>query len=164
MVVTLDVLKLSGWLNADAPLNIWPMFVTLDVSKLSDWLNADAPCRESKGGHTVRYEVWAWRWEGVGDRDARSAQGSARLPFGSMAREGAHVEHIAHGCDAGGVEAQRLVERRRTLPRVARRACGAVRGSGREAGGGGHRTTAAHAACRGGRDCRLVAGRGEERT
>eukprot|EP00964_Phaeocystis_antarctica_P046652 scaffold26979_cov53-Phaeocystis_antarctica.AAC.3 len=30
------------------------MVVTLDVSKLSGWLNADACCRESKGGHTVR--------------------------------------------------------------------------------------------------------------
>ena len=30
------------------------LFVTLDVSKLSGWLNADAYCRESKGGHTVR--------------------------------------------------------------------------------------------------------------
>ena len=29
------------------------MFVTLEVSKLSGWLNADAPCREPKGGHTV---------------------------------------------------------------------------------------------------------------
>ena len=26
--------------------------VTLEVSKLSGWLNADASCRESKGGHT----------------------------------------------------------------------------------------------------------------
>ena len=33
------------------------MVVTLDVSKLSGWLNADAPCRESKGGHTVQGEV-----------------------------------------------------------------------------------------------------------
>ena len=32
------------------------MFVTLDVSKLSDWLNADARCRESKGGRTMRGE------------------------------------------------------------------------------------------------------------
>eukprot|EP00964_Phaeocystis_antarctica_P065037 scaffold39175_cov43-Phaeocystis_antarctica.AAC.3 len=30
------------------------MAVTLEVSKLSGWLNADASCRESKGGHTVR--------------------------------------------------------------------------------------------------------------
>ena len=42
MVVTLEVSKLSGWLNADAPLNMSPMFVTLEVSKLSGWLNADA--------------------------------------------------------------------------------------------------------------------------
>ena len=28
----------------------------------------------------------------------------------------AHVEHAVHGCDAGRVEAQRLVERRRALP------------------------------------------------
>ena len=33
------------------------MFVTLEVSKLSGWLNADAPCRESKGGHAVRDDV-----------------------------------------------------------------------------------------------------------
>ena len=37
--------------------NIQRMSVTLDVSKLSGWLNADAPCRESKGGHAVRMEV-----------------------------------------------------------------------------------------------------------
>ena len=71
MSVTLDVSKLSGWLNADAPcrverrehvmqgeaatgvmrareertLNIWDMSLTLDVLKLSDWLNTDARCR-----------------------------------------------------------------------------------------------------------------------
>ena len=32
------------------------MVVTLEVSKLSGWLNADAYCRESKGGH-VRCET-----------------------------------------------------------------------------------------------------------
>ena len=31
--------------------------MTLEVSKLSGWLNADADCRESEGGHTVRGEV-----------------------------------------------------------------------------------------------------------
>ena len=35
------------------------MFVTLEVSKLSGWLNAYAPCRESKGGHTMRGELRA---------------------------------------------------------------------------------------------------------
>eukprot|EP00964_Phaeocystis_antarctica_P045211 scaffold26016_cov65-Phaeocystis_antarctica.AAC.2 len=56
MFVTLEVSKLSGWLNADAPWNIAYMVVTLKVSKLSGWLNADACCRESNGGHTVRGE------------------------------------------------------------------------------------------------------------
>ena len=37
------------------------------------------------------------------------------------ARGGAHVEHVAHVCDAGCVEARRLVERRR-LPSIERRA------------------------------------------
>ena len=41
--MTLEVSKLSGWLNAPAPRNMWPMFVTLEVSKLSGWPNADAP-------------------------------------------------------------------------------------------------------------------------
>ena len=34
------------------------MFVTLEVSKLSGWLNADALCRESEEGHAVRGEVY----------------------------------------------------------------------------------------------------------
>ena len=42
------------------------MSVTLDVSKLSGWLNADAPCRESKGGHTMLGNVWAGRREAAG--------------------------------------------------------------------------------------------------
>ena len=37
--------------------NMPPMLVTLEVSKLSGWLNADAPCQVSKGGHAVRDEV-----------------------------------------------------------------------------------------------------------
>ena len=35
--------------RAERTLNIKIMFVTLDVSKLSGWLNADAPCRVEKG-------------------------------------------------------------------------------------------------------------------
>ena len=37
--------------------NIWYMVVTLEVSKLSGLLNAEAYCRESKGGNAVRSEV-----------------------------------------------------------------------------------------------------------
>ena len=32
--------------------------MTLEVSKLSGWLNALVYCRESNRGHTVRGEVW----------------------------------------------------------------------------------------------------------
>ena len=60
-------------------MNIWLMVVTLEVSKFSGWLNADALCRESKGGHTVRDDVRAGRREAAGDRGARSVQGRARL-------------------------------------------------------------------------------------
>jgi len=74
--------------------NMLLMYLTLDVSKLSCWLNADASCREPKGG--VR-------------------------------------------CGA------------RCGPRCGPR-------------DGGQRATVAQAACRGGPDCRLQAGNGEERT
>eukprot|EP00964_Phaeocystis_antarctica_P149893 scaffold117165_cov54-Phaeocystis_antarctica.AAC.2 len=113
------------------------MSVTLDVSKLSGWLNADAPCRETKEGRAMRGEVQTGRPEVAGDRGARNVQGRARLQIGSRAQEGAHPEHEGHGCDAGGVEAQRLVERRRVLQRVETRAYDAGRGADREAGGGG---------------------------
>ena len=39
-----------------------------------------------------------------------------------------------------------------------------MRGEGASREAGGRRTTAAHAACRGGLDCRLGPGHGEERT
>ena len=93
------------------------MVVTLEVSKLSGWLNADAPCRESNGGHAVHEgEVRPGRQEAAGDRGASGVQGRARVQIGSRIREGAHVENVAHVRDAGGVEAQRLVEGVRALP------------------------------------------------
>ena len=47
MSVTLDVLKLSGWLNADAPLNMPRMEGTLEVSTLSGWLNGGEAGRDA---------------------------------------------------------------------------------------------------------------------
>ena len=41
--------------------NMANMSVTLEVSKLSGWLNALAYCRESKEGHVVPGEVYADR-------------------------------------------------------------------------------------------------------
>ena len=60
-------------------LNMPFMFVTLDVSKLSGWLNVDASCQTSKGGHTTRCEVRAERRQAAGDRGASSVQGRAWL-------------------------------------------------------------------------------------
>ena len=47
------------------------MLVTLDVSKLSGWLNAVAPCRVEREGHAMRGEVRAGRREGVGRRQRK---------------------------------------------------------------------------------------------
>ena len=141
-------------------LNMYRIIVTPEVSKLSGWLNAYARCRESKGGHAVRRKVYplAGAREAAGDRGARSVQARARLQIRGKARGGAHPEHVVHVRDAGGVEAQRLVERRRLLPRVERRAYAVARQAG------GQRVTAVHAVCRRGLNCRFGAGHGEERT
>ena len=37
--------KAAGRARAERTPNMFHMFVTLDVSRLSGWLNADAPCR-----------------------------------------------------------------------------------------------------------------------
>jgi len=56
--------------------------------------------------------------------------------LGAKGTRGAHVEHVAHVRDAGGVKAQRLVEVRRALPsRREGMRCGGERGGSREAGG-----------------------------
>ena len=116
------------------------MSVTLEVSTLSGWLNADASCRES-----IRRACGAGRGIRVGgqqavdDRGARSVQERAQLQVGGRALGGAHDEHAAHVCDAGGVEAQRLVELPRILPRAGRRRTmrGEVRAEVRAGGAGG---------------------------
>jgi len=55
--------------------------------------------------------------------------------LGAKGTRGAHGEHVAHGRDAGGVKAQRLVEGPRALPsRREGMRCGG-RGASREAGG-----------------------------
>ena len=38
----------EGRARAERTVNMYRMFVTLDVSKLSGWLNADAHCRVAK--------------------------------------------------------------------------------------------------------------------
>eukprot|EP00964_Phaeocystis_antarctica_P047609 scaffold27545_cov52-Phaeocystis_antarctica.AAC.1 len=75
------------------------MLVTLEVSKLSGWLNADAYYGGSKGGH-VRYGTMCGTADG-GDGVQRAVEGLTA--DWEQSRCGAHIEHLLHGCDAGGI-------------------------------------------------------------
>jgi hypothetical protein len=101
--------RLKAWgtrARAERTPNILLMSVTLEVSKLSGWLKADAPCRVEGRAHAMR-----------GGEDKRHARGKGPTQgLGAKDTRGAHLEHPAHGRDAGGVEAQRLVEGERALP------------------------------------------------
>ena len=63
------------------------MVVTLEVSKLSGWLNTHAPCRESKGGHAV-WEEGPGGAEGRGGQRRRKqhARGICPKAVGDRAR------------------------------------------------------------------------------
>ena len=60
----------EGRARAERTINISSMYVTLDVSKLSGWLNADAPCRVERvsiGGGAACGKAggrvgWGGRW------------------------------------------------------------------------------------------------------
>eukprot|EP00964_Phaeocystis_antarctica_P027387 scaffold15452_cov29-Phaeocystis_antarctica.AAC.1 len=137
-----------GGARAERTWNIRCMVVTLDVSKLSGWLNADADCRVARRAYDVG-SMRAGRPKGCGAAAAHAA--CRRGPkWGSVGRgtRGAHIKHPAHGCDFGRVEAQRLVERRRLLPSRKERIRGG-RHAGREAarawGGRGTRNVQARA-------------------
>ena len=63
-----------------------PSHRTLEVSKLSGWLNADTPCAESRteGIRCVRGELRPGRMrEAAGDGSASSVRGRARLQIGA---------------------------------------------------------------------------------
>ena len=67
-------------------MNMPYMVVTLEVSKLSGWLNTDAYCRESNGGHTMRGEVRAGRREDVGRRKRHAHGKGPTQGWGDRAR------------------------------------------------------------------------------
>eukprot|EP00964_Phaeocystis_antarctica_P058049 scaffold34414_cov60-Phaeocystis_antarctica.AAC.4 len=78
---------------------------------------------------------------------ATQAACTGRAPAEGWGRgtRGAHPEHVAHVCDAGRVEAQRLVERRRVLPsRKEGMRCGARCGLGGERAWGGSGASGMH--------------------
>ena len=60
------ITKAEGRARAESTLNMDDISVTLDVSKLSGWLNTDAPCRVGKRKHRRRGDMRAKRREGVG--------------------------------------------------------------------------------------------------
>eukprot|EP00964_Phaeocystis_antarctica_P096640 scaffold62917_cov58-Phaeocystis_antarctica.AAC.4 len=93
------------------------MSVTLDVSKLSSWLNADASCQVERRAYDVGRGAGREARGRCGGGGASSVQAEP-LTGGVGAQEigEAHVKHALHGCDAGRVEAQLLVERRCFLP------------------------------------------------
>jgi len=81
----------QGWgarARAERTQNMRYMFVTLEVSKLSGWLNFRADCRVEREKHAMRGEVRAGRREGVErwhrERHAR-ARSDSRL-LGARAR------------------------------------------------------------------------------
>ena len=60
--------EVEGRARAERTSNIRCMFVTLDVSKLSGWLNAGAPCQVKEGSIGRRGDMRAGGREGVGRR------------------------------------------------------------------------------------------------
>ena len=80
-------LQVGGRARAKCTLNMWFMTVTLDVSKLSGWLNAFAVCRVERRAYDVGRGAGreAGRLVGRGGR-ACSVQGKARLESGRRAQ------------------------------------------------------------------------------
>jgi len=101
-----DSRLLEARARAERTVNIRRMVVTLEVSKLSGWLNAYAACRVE--GRGIRCGASAGREAGgCGAVAAQAAcTGKARLEAaGGQGTRGAHEEHEAHGRDLGGVPA-----------------------------------------------------------
>jgi len=145
------------------------MVVTLEVSKLSGWLKADASCRVEgracdAGGE--RCEPEGGRACGVVAAHKRHARGWPDVrPVRAKGTRGAHGEHVAHGRDAGGVEAQRLVEGRRLLPsRREGMRCSCDAGGRRCEPGGGRAWGVVAAHKRHARGCGLTQGLGAKGT
>jgi len=134
--------QLKAWgprARAERTSNIWYISVTLEVSKLSGWLKALAYCRVEGRACDAGGEVRAGRREGLGCGGGTTSGMHGKRPNSRLGGQGhargAHLEHLEHVRDAGGVEAQWLVEGMRVLP---------SRGEGMRCGGercepGGHR-------------------------
>ena len=134
------------------------MIVTFFVLKFSGWLKYFAPCRVQR----MAYDMLGGHWGG-GRACSVQLRGKARLESGRKAR----VECTSN---ISSMFLTRRVSKfngwLNALFADCRESEGGhtMRGEGYGPGGGRRRATAVHAACRGGLDCRLGAGHGEERT
>ena len=97
--------EVAGRARAERAWNMYCMVVTLEVSRLSGWLNALADCRVRKEegirGEHAALEVGG---RGVVAQAACCGGPDSRLSAGGT--RGAHIKHAGHGCDAGGVPAR----------------------------------------------------------
>ena len=84
---------------------MWLMSVTLEVLKLRGWLKDDAPCRVQRRAHKVRGDRCGPRGRRGGSAATRATCKRERAGSRGYTR-GAHVEHAPHGCDAGRVPAR----------------------------------------------------------
>ena len=99
---------------------MFSMLVTLDVSKVSGWLNAFIHCRVQRGAWE------AGDMQSAGGRRPVGGSGKhvGAVQLEDWAGAEPHRKHVLHVSDARRVDTQRLVERIRVLPRVQREACG----------------------------------------
>ena len=108
-------LKIGRRARAVRTRNMVFMDLTLDVSKLSGWLNAFASCRVETRACKVRRGPGDERCV-----RAKAAQAVCReegpTRGGTQGTNGTYPKHGVHGYDAGRVKAQRLVDRLRVLP------------------------------------------------
>mgnify|MGYP004088907117 CR=1 FL=1 len=111
------------------------MVVTLEVSKLSGWLNAFAPCREPKGWHTIR--CWVRCGPGGGRRRATAVQKARRGGLAAADCEQGNREERTRNMELMSVtlDVSKLSGwlKADAACRVERRACDVGRGAGWEA-------------------------------
>ena len=93
--------RLGPRARAERTANMAYMFVTLDVSKLTGWLNAYAYCRVERRACEMgkRYGPGGVRALGGGDASGVHGEGPTQC-CGGQGTRGAHVEHVLHGRDA----------------------------------------------------------------
>eukprot|EP00964_Phaeocystis_antarctica_P125259 scaffold88885_cov49-Phaeocystis_antarctica.AAC.1 len=77
------------------------MFVTLEVSKLSGWLNDDANCRVERRAYDAG-EVHLGGGRAWGSSGASGAQAGPDYKGWGQSARGAHPKHLVHVRDAGG--------------------------------------------------------------